>query len=314
MRCTGTSLPGDSHSIACFDGAFASTPLTHIAGLLAIVLLISRRAQPYTFVFPYYGKRYRLSIIRHPTNMPAPRFEGKVVFVTGGSSGLGKASCVQFIDEGAEVFIMDLEEKSILQHLGSKARFHQGDVGKPEDCEAAIKACVEQLGKLDILFHNAAQPCPMTTVPYHDLDLFKQIINTNLCALFYLARIAIPQMQKQGKGVIVVTASTSAMAGEHGLPSYSASKAGMLNLMRTMAIDHAKENIRINAICPGYMVTPMTEGLGELAKVVEESIPQGRGADPGEVARSVLFLASEDASYMTGHGKIPSAYLCSMSH
>ena len=176
--------------------------------------------------------------------------------------------------------------------------------GKPEDCEAAISACVEKLGKLDILFHNAEQPCPLTTVPYHDVALFQQIINTNLCALFYLARVAIPQMQKQGKGVIVATASTSAMAGEHGLPSYSASKAGMVNLMRTMAIDHAKDNIRINAICPGYMLTPMTEGLGELAKVVEESIPQGRGADPAEVARSVLFLASEDASYMTGHGKM----------
>ena len=235
--------------------------------------------------------------------MPAPRFEGKIIFATGGSSGLGKASCAQFIDEGGEVFIMDLEERSVLKQLGDKAHFYQGDVGIPEDCEAAIKACVEKLGKLDILFHNAAQLCPMTTVPYHDLAQFQQIINTNLCSLFYLARIAIPQMQKQGEGVIVVTASTSAMSGEHGLPSYSASKAGMVNLMRSMAIDHAKDNIRINAICPGYMRTSMTEGLGELAKIVEESIPQGRGADPEEVARSVLFLASEDASFMTGHGK-----------
>ena len=235
--------------------------------------------------------------------MPGPRFEGKTIFATGGSSGLGKAACAQFIDEGGEVFIMDLEERSIVQELGDKAHFYRGDVGRPEHCEAAIKACIEKLGKLDILFHCAAQPCPLTTVPYHDLALFQQIINTNLCSLFYLARIAIPQMQKQGKGVIVATASTSAMAGEHGLPSYSASKAGMVNLMRTMAIDHAKDNIRINAICPGYMRTPMTEGLGELTKVVEESIPQGRGASAEEVARSALFLASEDASYMTGHGK-----------
>ncbi|KAJ9616758.1 hypothetical protein H2200_000477 [Cladophialophora chaetospira] len=247
--------------------------------------------------------------------MPAHRFEGKTIFVTGGTSGLGRASCAQFIEEGGEVFIMDLEERSVLQHLGDKlkAHFYQGDVGKPEDCEAAINACVEKLGKLDILFHCAAQLSPMSTVPNHDLALFQQIINTNLCSLFYLARIAIPQMQKQGKGVIVVTGSTSAMAGEHGLPSYSASKAGMINLMRSMAIDHAQDNIRINAICPGYMRTAMTAGLGELAKVVEDSIPQGRGADPEEVARSVLFLASEDASFMTGHAMVVDGGWCAHS-
>ncbi|KAL2435108.1 hypothetical protein ABEF95_013252 [Exophiala dermatitidis] len=111
-------------------------------------------------------------------------------------------------------------------------------------------------------------------------------------------------MQKQGKGVIVATASTSALAGEYGLASYAASKAGMLNLMRTMALDHARDNIRINAICPGYMPTPMTEGLGDLVKVVEDSIPLGRGGDPKEVARTVLFLASDDASYMTGHALV----------
>src|ERR1700748_3044206 len=108
--------------------------------------------------------------------MPGPRFEGKAVFVTGGSSGLGKAASAQFIAEGGQVFIMDLEERSILQELGDKAHFYQGDVGKPEDCEAAIKSCVEKLSKMDILFHCAAQPCPMTTVPYHDVALFQQII------------------------------------------------------------------------------------------------------------------------------------------
>ncbi|KAJ4524558.1 hypothetical protein HRR78_004679 [Exophiala dermatitidis] len=248
--------------------------------------------------------------------MPGPRFEDKVVFVTGGSSGLGAEACAQFLAEGARVFIMDLAEKDILTRLkqqleqtdtpptDEKATFFQGDVSKPEDCETAIGKCIEQHGRLDILFHNAAQPTPMTTVPYHDVTQFQQIINTNLCSLFYLARVAIPQMQKQGKGVIVATASTSALAGEYGLASYAASKAGMLNLMRTMALDHARDNIRINAICPGYMPTPMTEGLGDLVKVVEDSIPLGRGGDPKEVARTVLFLASDDASYMTGHALV----------
>lgn len=183
--------------------------------------------------------------------MSRSRFTDQVVLVTGGSSGLGAETSQLFIDEGAKVFIADLEERSILKRLGPNAHFQRCDVSDPESCESAINACVEKFGRLDVLFHNAARLGPVSTVPNHDLALFQQIINTNLCGAFYLARVAIPQMQKQGKGVIVNTASTSGLAGDFGLCSYGAAKAGIVNLTRIMALDHAKENIRVNCVCPG---------------------------------------------------------------
>jgi len=149
--------------------------------------------------------------------MSRQRFADQVVFVTGGSSGLGAVTSQEFINEGAKVFVTDLEERSILKQLGPNATFMKCDVSSPEDCEAAIKACVEKWGRLDVLFHSAARLAPPSTVPNHDLALFQALINTNLCSAFYLARIAIPQMQKQGKGAIINVASTAALFGDFGM-------------------------------------------------------------------------------------------------
>ena len=235
------------------------------------------------------------------------RFAGHVVFVTGGASGLGAEACQLFINEGAQVIVADLEERDILQRLGStNASFQKCDVSNPEQCEVAIKACIDKHHRLDVLFHNAARLAPISTVVDHDLDTFQKVINTNLCSLYYLARAAIPQMRKQKKGAIVVTGSTSGLAADFGLCSYNAAKAGIINLARTMAIDHAREGIRVNIVCPGHMVTPMTIGFydnPEAKTALLESIPLGRGCDPREVAAAVLFLASDEASSMTGHSK-----------
>ncbi|EXJ69712.1 uncharacterized protein A1O5_06783 [Cladophialophora psammophila CBS 110553] len=240
--------------------------------------------------------------------MSLRRFENQVVFVTGGTSGLGADTCELFIQEGARVFVTDIAERDILQRLGSSsAVFQLCDVSNPEDCEKAINACVERFGRLDVLFHNGARLAGVSTVVDHDVTLFQQVINTNLCGLFYLARVAIPQMQKQGKGAIVSTASTSGLAGDYGLCSYSAAKAGLVNLTRVMALDHAREGIRVNCVCPGYMVTPMTAAFREnevVHQALLESIPLHRGSDPKEVSRAVLFLASSDASYITGQALI----------
>lgn len=149
--------------------------------------------------------------------MSRQRFIDQVVFVTGGSSGLGAETSQLFVDEGAKVFVTDLEERSILKRLGPNAFFMKCDVSKPEDCEAAINACIEKWGRLDVMFHNAARLAPVSTVVDHDVALFQAVINTNLCSAFYLARIAIPQMRKQGKGAIVNTASTAALYGDYGV-------------------------------------------------------------------------------------------------
>lgn len=148
--------------------------------------------------------------------MSYQRFTDRVVFVTGGSSGLGAETSQLFVNEGAKVFVTDLEERSILKRLGPNAFFMKCDVSKPEDCEAAISACIEKWGRLDVMFHNAARLAPVSTVVDHDVALFQAVINTNLCSAFYLARIAIPQMRKQGKGAIINTASTAALRGDYG--------------------------------------------------------------------------------------------------
>ena len=231
------------------------------------------------------------------------------MLVTGGSSGLGAATSQLFIDEGAKVFVTDLEERGIVEKLGGSKNvtYMKCDVSSPEDCSAAVKACVEKYGKLDVLFHNAARLGVTSTVVDHDVELFQKVINTNLCSGFYLARAAIPEMRKQGKGAIVNTCSTSGLAGDYGLCSYNAAKAGMVNLTKAMALDHAREGIRVNCICPGYMFTAMTEGMRQapaLFKELNDTIPMGHGTDPVDVGRCVLFLASDEAAFVTGHGKL----------
>lgn len=168
--------------------------------------------------------------------MSRQRFTDQVVFVTGGSSGLGAETSQLFIDEGAKVFVTDLEERSILKRLGSDAFFMKCDVSKPEDCEAAINACIEKWGKLDVLFHNAARLAPVSTVVDHDVALFQAVINTNLCSAFYLARIAIPQMRKQGKGAIINTASTAALYGDYGMIEGDVLRVSTLTAIRALCI------------------------------------------------------------------------------
>lgn len=226
--------------------------------------------------------------------------------VTGGSSGLGAETSQLFIDEGANVFIADLEERSILQRLGQNAHFHKCDVSSPQDCESTIAACVKHFGRVDILFHNAGILTKHDTVATHDIATFQRVLEVNLTSLFYLGREVIPQMQSQGGGSIVVTGSTAGLLADFGTCSYNASKAGVVNLARVMALDHAHEGIRVNIVCPGLMNTPMTTLLTQQPdadKAVRDRIPLGRGAEPVEVAKAVLFLASSDASYITGQSK-----------
>lgn len=235
------------------------------------------------------------------------RFNGKVVLVTGGSSGLGAAAAQLFAGEGAFVFVVDLADRGILDKLGPNSHFRKCDVSSPEDCEAAVTDCVAKYGQLDVLFHNAGILHPLSKVADLDVATFQQVVNVDMNSLFYLARAAIPQFQRQRKGNIVTTASTSGIRADRGLCAYGAAKAGVINLTRIMALDHAEEGIRVNCVCPGNMVTPMTEGFRQSPKAHEaliNSIPMKRAGNPSEVAKVVLFLASDDASYMTGQGKI----------
>ena len=147
---------------------------------------------------------------------------------------------------------------------------------------------------------------PIVPVVDHDIDVFNKVIMTNLCGAFYLAKAVVPHMKLVGKGVIVNTASISGVGGDYGLSSYNAAKGGLINLTRTIAMDHARDGIRAVTVCPGFMDTPMSEGVLQNEKLREElfeSIPMNRGGHPTEVAQLVLFLASDEASYITGHRK-----------
>ncbi len=152
--------------------------------------------------------------------MPGDRFTDKVVLVTGGSSGLGADTSELFLQEGAKVLVTDLEERDILKRLGTKnVYFQKCDISSAQDCENAVKVCVEKFGRLDILFHNGARLNPLANVVDHDVETFEAVIKTNLLGLFYIGRVAIPEMRKHGKGVIVNTASTSGLYGDFGLSS-----------------------------------------------------------------------------------------------
>lgn len=226
--------------------------------------------------------------------------------VTGGSSGLGAEASALFVLEGAKVLVVDLEERDILQRLGKDAAYQKCDVSKPEECEAAIAACVSKFGRLDVLFHNAGILTKHDTVVSHDLDTFQRVLEVNMKSLFYLGKAAIPRLKSQGGGSIVVTGSTAGSYADYGTCSYNTSKAGVINLARVMAIDHARDGIRVNSVCPGLMSTPMTAVLTqmpEIDRLTRAVIPMARPALPVEVARAVLFLASDEASYITGQSR-----------
>jgi meso-butanediol dehydrogenase/(S,S)-butanediol dehydrogenase/diacetyl reductase len=214
-----------------------------------------------------------------------------------------------FVSEGATVLATDLEEKAVLNTMNrERASFARCDVGDPDECQQAVQTCLERYGRLDILFHNAGRWPALGLVEDTEVALFRKVIEVDLNSLFYLARTAIPAMRKSGDGgAIVITSSNSGLAGDAGNSPYGAAKAGIINMARCLAIDHGKDRIRVNCVCPGYMVTPMTSvfrDVPEIEKQLLDAIPLHRGAAPNEIAKVVLFLASDEASYLTGQGEL----------
>jgi meso-butanediol dehydrogenase / (S,S)-butanediol dehydrogenase / diacetyl reductase len=236
----------------------------------------------------------------------SPRFAGKVVVVTGGSSGIGRATVIRFAREGAAVMIGDINDDlghALVDELSDgKVAFQKTDVSKEQELVALMEAAVRQFGALDILFSNAGLTA-MGNTPDLSPDLWRRVIETDLSSVFYAARAAIPHMRQQGKGVIINNASISGMMGDYGMVVYNAAKGGVVNYTRALALDHARENIRVNAICPGAIDTPLFEGIKAVPKLYKDwmnLIPMGRIGTPEEIAGVVAFLASDDASYMTG--------------
>jgi len=238
------------------------------------------------------------------------KFKGKVAVITGAGSGIGRATALKFSDEGAKVVVSDIDElkatetaESIVQR-GGEAIYVKTDVSKFKDVQNLINTAIAQYSKIDILHNNAGILINSNLVDMDEGD-YGKVLAVNLKGVWLGSKVTIPHMIKKGGGVIVNTASRFGFFGAAGFGAYCASKAGVIALTKVLAIENAQHNIRVNCVCPGPVVTPMTMGdtshlLPGPAKEVEERIPLKRPAQPEDVANAVLFLASDDASYITG--------------
>jgi NAD(P)-dependent dehydrogenase (short-subunit alcohol dehydrogenase family) len=237
-------------------------------------------------------------------------FTDKIVLVTGATSGIGNAVARRFSDAGATLVLSGRNEERGEALAGDiSASFIAGDLSDPAFADRLVADTVEQLGRLDVLVNNAGivyrrTVADMTDEEWHDT------MAVNVHAVFFLCRAAIPVMRKQGGGAIVNMSSDAAFIGATAMPAYCASKAAVMQMTRAMALDHARENIRINAVCPDMIRTPMLASearqMGstpnEYFAAGAEGIPMGRIGEPEEVADAVLYLASERASFVTGAG------------
>ncbi len=234
------------------------------------------------------------------------RFTGKSVVITGGASGIGAAAARRFHAEGASVIIADLNDAmgdALVAELGAgRALYQHTDVADWPAVEALMQRAVDAYGRLDVLFNNAGIGCFGAT-PDLDIAEWQRVINIDLNSVFYGCKAAIPHMRNNGGGAIINTASASGLAGDYSFTAYNAAKGAVINYTRAAGIDHAREGIRINAVCPGPVDTPIIAGVNDMPGVKDiwdECVPMGRFARPEEIAAVVLFLASTDASYMTG--------------
>lgn len=234
------------------------------------------------------------------------RFTGKVAVVTGGVSGIGVETVRLLVAEGARVVVGDLNEaagQALVAELGAEhVDFMRCDVSCSADVLALVQLAAARFGGLDILFNNAGIGNALTTTPEQSEESWLHVIAVDLHSVFYGCKHAIPLMRQRGGGVIVNTASISGLAGDYGFSAYSAAKGAVVNYTRTLALDHAHENIRVNALCPGLVETPLTAGVQALGlqALWTDSIPMKRAGTAAEMARTVAFMASDDASYMTG--------------
>ena len=240
------------------------------------------------------------------------RLKGKTALITGGSEGIGKATALLFCTEGANVGIMarTLENlNSVVSEAEGEGviKAFKGDVSNEDDVKRVINEYYEEFGSINILFNNAGILEPGTVVTTTN-DVWDRTININVKGVYLMSKYVVPIMAKHGGGSIINNSSVLGIVGMENCMAYNASKGAVRQITRSMALDHSKENIRVNSICPGYIKTKMdVEFMGnppdaeeQLDKIAADMIPLIRRAEPLEVAQSVLFLASNESQYITG--------------
>lgn len=241
------------------------------------------------------------------------KLNGKVAIITGGGMGIGAATAGLFAAEGAAVVLGDIAHEAgrrvanAITAQGGRAAFVQCDVRRPEEVMQLIQSALETFGGIDCLINNAGIALAKSTTET-TLDEWERVLGINLTGPWLCAQAAIPMMRQRGGGVIVNVASNAGLVGFPNLAAYCASKGGLVQLTKAMALDCAPHHIRVNAICPGHTRTPMGDGFvaaqADPAAFVKDFInvqhPIGRMAEADEVARAILFLASDDSSFITG--------------
>lgn len=238
------------------------------------------------------------------------RLDKKAALITGAASGIGRAIAELFAAEGAKVAVVDLNQNGMdvvskIKEMGEQATFIQADVSKSGDVRRMVNACIKDYGHIDILVNNAGVEQPIVATADIPEDVWDHVINVHLKGVFLGMKYAIPQMVHRG-GVIISTASTAGMVGFPYHGAYGAAKAGIIGLTKTVALEYADRNIRVNCICPGLVQTPMIERVRKMPewaanKPARSPYAINRRGRPEEIAQAALFLASdESSSFITG--------------
>jgi NAD(P)-dependent dehydrogenase (short-subunit alcohol dehydrogenase family) len=241
-------------------------------------------------------------------------YAGKVAFVTGAANGIGRAAALAFAREGAAAVVADVSEQGnqetarLIEQVGGRALAVRCDVTREEDVRAALNKAVEAFGRLDFAFNNAGAEQAMAAAADLAEKEWDRIIGIDLRGVFLCMKHEIPLMLRHGGGAIVNTSSGAGVIGIRGQAAYCAAKHGVIGLTKSAALDYAPSNIRINAVCPGYIDTPMmqrfTGGTPEGRERVIAQEPVGRMGKPEEVAAAVLWLCSEAAAFVVGHALV----------
>jgi NAD(P)-dependent dehydrogenase (short-subunit alcohol dehydrogenase family) len=243
----------------------------------------------------------------------AGSLDNKTALVTGGGSGIGRAASLAYAKDGARVVVADVnveggeETVQMIKETGGEAILVHADVSNPEDTQAMVDQAVGAFGSLDCAFNNAGiggGRDRLLTADYLEED-WDRVISINLKGVWLCMKAEIPQMLKQGSGAIVNTASIAGLVGLSGTVAYVAAKHGVTGLTKAAAMEYAKSGIRVNAVCPGYIETPLVQGIFDRVEGYRERVaarhPMDRLGEPEEIAQAVVWLSSDAASFVTGH-------------
>ena len=248
-----------------------------------------------------------------------PRLSGKIALITGGAGGIGQAAARQFTDEGARVVLVDLNEEalqSVVRSIGEDmASYEVADVTKPEQVESYVNSAVERWGGIDIFLANAGIEGELSPIPDYPIEVFDRVMAVNVRGVWLGLKYVVPVMRERGGGSIVITSSTAGIGGSAGISPYVTSKHAVIGLMRSAALECAPLGIRVNTVNPAPIETRMMRSLEEMRVAAADNsevtvertkqaftarIPLQRYGDPEEVARMMLFLASDESSFCTG--------------